>query len=152
MLYYIYQQPKERNTMKIYHHTKDVHLDSIKADGVIKLEGSNLEQMFIDARGFGPAADQWKMCKMQYDLVGRYVWFTEESQSKSTTMIVDMPTTAIEFDTDNVQVKRWYDVGRELMKKGGITKKIVRALNETAKQSGDDPSKWWVSTQAVDLP
>ena len=37
------------------------------------------------------------------------------------------------------------------IKASGLAKKVLRALNEAAKAAGDDPSKWWVSVEAIDL-
>ena len=62
----------------IKHFTNAEHLSSIYADGVLKLEGSNIEYVIPNNIEAIHPSDLtvkmvWKATKMQYNLAGRYV-------------------------------------------------------------------------------
>ena len=87
----------------IKHFTNAEHLSSIYADGVLKLEGSNIEYMIrnnieaIHPSGL-PVNTLWKVMKMQYKLAGRYVWLTEETDVNCITAQRKFEKIAFVFD------------------------------------------------------
>jgi hypothetical protein len=138
----------------IWHFTKSVYLPSIMASGTIFLEGYNTERLIrtTDVNRIDASVNaSWKNLKMQYKLTGRYVWFTEEETLFCSTAIKKFPQTALLFDADEIEAKRWYEVIPTIVTKNKKAKKFVEALIKAAKDAGDNPSKWWITSTDVDI-
>lgn len=140
----------------IKHFTNAENLSNIYADGIIKLEGSNIENAVrknVDAvhpSGM-PLNSVWKAMKMQYKLVGRYVWLTEESDVKCITVQRKFSKKAFVFEAEAIGAKRWMDVAKQAAFKSKKARKFIKAMNESAIANGDDVRKWWVVAHEISL-
>ena len=146
-----------RNYMPlIKHFTNAQYLSSIYADGVLKLEGSNIEYVIrnnIDAihPSGVPVSALWRAMKMQYKLSGRYVWFTEEVDVHCITAQRKFEKKAFVFDAEEIGAKPWLDVAKRIAFKNKKAGKLIKLMNASARASGDDVSKWWVVAHNVDI-
>lgn len=144
------------NMTKVTHFTNAQNLSSIYADGLLKLEGSNIEHI---VRNNIPATHPsgmpinllWKTLKMQYKYAGRYVWLTEENDVKCITAQREFNKKAFVFDADEIGAERWLDVAKRLAMRSKKAGKIIKALNDSARANGDDVSKWWVVKNDVNI-
>lgn len=140
----------------IKHFTNAEHLSSIYADGVLKLEGSNIEHVIrnkVDAyhpSGI-PVKNLWKAMKLQYKYVGRYVWLTEEKDVRCITAQRNFQKEVFTFDAEEIGALRWLDVAKRIAFKSKKARKIIQHMNATARLSGDDVSKWWIVKNDIDL-
>ena len=140
----------------IKHFTNAEQLSSIYADGVLKLEGSNIEYIIrnnieaIHPSGM-PVNTLWKAMKMQYKLAGRYVWLTEETDVNCITAQRKFEKIAFVFDAEEIGAQRWIDVAKRIAFKSKKAGKLIKHLNDTARASGDDITKWWVVKLNVDI-
>lgn len=141
---------------KITHFTNAQNLSSIYADGVLKLEGSNIEHVVrnnipaLHPSGV-PMQLLWKGLKLQYKYAGRYVWLTEEQDVKCITAQRAFTKKAFVFDAEEIGAERWVDVAKRLAMKSKKAAKIIKALNDSARACGDDVSKWWVVKHDIDI-
>jgi len=141
---------------KITHFTKRPHLESIINDGVIYKEGHNY--VTSDARGEMRGTDAlstakrrtWKMLKQQYKLTGRYVWFTEEDSVNCIDAEIACEKVGISFNAEEIGAKRWSEVRKAKMR-SKKAKMLIEALEMAALMVGDEPTKWWVTTNDVAL-
>ncbi len=136
------QLAKLRKTI-VRHYTKPHWLEKILADGVIKTEGSNLTSK----------EPNYKSLMLQYRLIGRYVWFTEDTadsvviqQREVGITSADLPF--FEFNAANIKIERWPDVRKRL---AGTALLFAKILDDAATANGDNPNKWWVSKRPVSL-
>ena len=140
----------------IKHFTNAEHLSSIYADGVLKLEGSNIEYVIrnnieaIHPSGL-PVKTIWKALKMQFKLTGRYVWLTEETDVNCITAQRKFKKIAFVFDAEEIGAQRWMDVAKRIAFKSKKAGKLIKHLNDTARASGDDITKWWVVRHNVGI-
>jgi hypothetical protein len=144
------------NETTLYHYTQQQHLLSIMNDDLLRVEGHNIEQLIRQIHVGNLSADKvrhpsgldiktlWKGMKQQYKLVGRYVWLTEEEDARCITAQRHFEKVRLVFNASDINAKRWTDVMTKKMFASTKAKKLVRYLNETAKKSGDDITKWWV--------
>jgi len=146
-----------RNYMPlIKHFTNAEHLSSIYADGVLKLEGSNIEYIIrnnieaIHPSGM-PVNTLWKAMKMQYKLAGRYVWLTEETDVNCITAQRKFEKIAFVFDAEEIGAQRWTEVAKRIAFKNKKAGRLIKHLNNVARASGDDTTKWWVVRHNVGI-
>lgn len=150
-------------SITIYHYTQREHLDSICSDGILRREGHNIQSIveqvnkgeipihMINHPSGLPISAVWRNLKVQYKLVGRYVWFTEESDVRCITAQQGFQKAMLVAKSDVVGAKRWIDVMRKQSVKSKKAKKNICTLNRTAKCCGDDITKWWVVDRDVPL-
>ena len=133
----------------IHHITWESALPNIIKDGIVKLEGSNLEAYVKSGKHIGKPDQQekswvWKEVKKQIKHTGRYVWFTEDTNVNciGTSEKFNQTKYAIPFYAEDIGAKKWSDVKKTIYNKRG--KKIIKRNDDCAISLGDDISKWWV--------
>ena len=142
---------------QIIHYTNANYVPLILENGWVELEGTNIEKMADNnfqncVGGYGQDLHQtWKCSKLQYKNIGRYVWFSEEDDVKCITAHKEFAKTRLTFNAEEIGAERWSDVAERLMFKSNKAKQIIRVLNGSAKQSGDDVDKWWVVKNKVSI-
>lgn len=146
----------ELNKTKINHITWECHINSIQSDKVIKLEGSNLEKVIRNGNHIGKPnqiyhSNLWRIMKKQFKKTGRYVWFTEEDDVECIGNEDEMnfKKVVIPFYAEDIGAKKWSVIKKTIKDKQG--KKIIKGLEEVAKEMGDDISKWWVCKKPVPI-
>ena len=139
----------------ITHFANVDHKFSILSDRKLKLEGCNMEKIIKDnarngTNGFA-ASMHWKGMKMQYKLIGRYVWFTEENFVNCNRQKHYIDQCAFTFDANKIGAERWVDVAKRLSFKSKKARVYIKIFNDNARANGDDITKWWVCKKEVDL-
>ena len=147
----------------ITHFTNVDNMPSILSDGILKLEGWNVEAAIEQIALGNVSAEQvvhpsgldirylWhQMCK-KYRLIGRYVWLTEENDVRCITSQRYFEKKEIRFDADEINARRWVDVMDQKSKKSIKARKLIKHLNESATKTGDDITKWWVVDTDIPL-
>ena len=137
--------------MKVYHYTKGLHLEKILASEVINLEPASYDDQ----------ADVYT--NKQKEL---YVWLTTEEYVPNIIRPVYQKTASeaqiglTRFSTDprhNVFYRFIFDTSdkrlipwlvRQKKQKGSKLKAQMKGI---AKAAGDDPSKWWVSLEPLEI-
>ena len=140
----------------ITHFTNVDNMPSILSDGILKLEGWNVEAVIEQIALGNVSAEQvvhpsgldirylWhQMCK-KYRLIGRYVWLSEENDVRCITSQRYFEKKEIRFDADEINARRWVDVMDQKSKGSVKARKLIKYLNESATKAGDDIKKWWV--------
>lgn len=147
----------------LYHFTNTTNLQGIVSDGVIRLEGHTIETLvgqinsgLLDERLYAHASGHdlrsvWRFMQLQYKLVGRYVWFTEENNVRCINTEADFEKVALIFDAQAIGAKRWTHVMRKRSLRSNKARKLIRALNQAARQQGDDITKWWIVENEIPL-
>jgi len=141
---------------KIHHITWENALPHIVNDGIVKLEGSNLEELIKSGEHVGRPDQQeksfiWKVMKKQMKHTGRYVWFTEDSTVNciGDSEEMGLKKVGIPFYAEDIGAKKWCDVKKTIYNKRG--RKIIKKTDSYATQIGDDITKWWVVDTEVPL-
>ena len=144
--------------MKITHFTKKAHLHSIKTSGFIELEGFNIEKQALANPNLPSPFGQdisyetlWLDFKKQFQITGRYVWFTEDITCSCISSVTSFEKVAIIFDSEEIGAEKWSDIYNILIHHSNKSKRYLEALNNSAIQNGDDIAKWWVCRERVDL-
>ncbi len=129
----------------IYHYTAPFYVSEIIESGRIELE---LHKYFVELEiaandNIREAKDMMK----SYKYAGRYVWFTTAANSPSAG---PFSTVRFKFCAEDIGAERW-DVCRRkrIQKMGGRAFDEISALERAAIRSGEDPSNWWVCSDAV---
>ena len=138
----------------IKHFTKSMYLPSIMDSGCIFLEGYNTEKAIknYDVNELDASVNStWKNLKLQYKVVGRYVWFTEQDTLLCSTVLQNFSQTPLLFEADDIGAMRWYEIVPRIIAKQKRARKFIDAMHETAIRAGDNPAKWWVTKTAVDI-
>lgn len=137
----------------LYHYTRQDCLPKILKSQRLELEGYNIEQ-FIKSNKYKEMANSeailrhYLLQKNQYKHTGRYVWFTQEEKEIGCNKVDQQ--IQLEFDSNELKVYQWQWVYRsKCTSKKNIA--LMKALNQTAKDNGDDVSKWWVATKPIEL-
>ena len=134
---------KAQNGNVVRHITKHSWFDSIVDDGVIQLEGHNSWAIPEISRA---------TIQKQFQIVGRFVWFTTERRAKCATGIIsqfDEPKLCFEFNITDLQLEKWTDVYNSFTDPYAIL--TAKQMNDSARHVGDDPDKWYVSRVPVSL-
>ena len=127
---------KGRNTVR--HITKHSWFNTIVDQNVLELEGSN-------THAIPNMPGHHDFLQLQYNLVGRYVWFTKQRHAKCAGAASEL---YFEFDQDEMKFEHWPDVVASL---SGKARLLAEGLNVAAKSTGDDPDQWYVSRTPVSL-
>jgi hypothetical protein len=138
----------------IRHFTKSIYVSSILKDGVIHFEGYNTEHAIrtFNVNDLDASVNiSWRGMKLQYKLIGRYVWFTEQDNLYCSTVKKKFSQAPILFDSDEIGALPWREVCSRLVKNNKKAQKFISALHATAKQAGDNPFYWWVCKHEVDM-
>jgi len=117
--------------MKVYHYTKESHLDKIQGDRFIKVGSAIppiLGLVWLTSEKFVP-----NICRPQ-------------DNTLTPARFVDVGYYRFIFDSLNPLIKRWVSYQRTI--KGA--RESVATLNQTARSLIDNPKKWFVSE--VPLP
>lgn len=127
----------------VRHYTKPHWVEQILRDGVIKLEGSNVIQ----------SQPNYHALAQQYKLLGRYVWFTEDTANcvvvtKGAHDLTSTDLPFFEFAANTINIERWSDVRKKLT---GNALLFANRLDDRARLVGDNPNKWWVSKLPVPI-
>jgi len=139
--------------IKIYHFTPKHYSYQIARDGKIITERDTLNKNL--AMCTNPLMDEnWKRSVKQsstilmfsYDLLGSYVWFSENPNGVATATGNDV---RYEFDAGDIGAVRWNEVMGTLTSKK--QKRYLKSLMDAAILNGDDPREWWVTYEAVPL-
>ena len=143
---------------EIYHYTRQSNFEKINLSGFIELEGFTIQQEANNNPDATTPFDQdltysefWLQLKKQFNITGRFVWFTEESSCSCISGLQDFEKVAIKFNSDDIRAKKWTDIVPILMHHSNKSRRMVEQLNQSAIQSGDDISKWWVCSERVDI-
>jgi len=121
----------------VRHITKFSWFNDIVDQNTIALEGNNLAA--ISEAMVAPT-------QKQYDLVGRYVWFTQEKSAVCCRADSDF---YFMFDRNDLQLESWMDICASFT--DPEAKKWAFFMNASAAAMGDDPRKWYVSRTSVSL-
>ncbi len=130
-----------KQDLVLKHYTKPQWVEAIKQDGVLELEGCNIE----------PGHFNWQALQFQYREVGRYVWFTEDTANSVCCMVPGMTSADLPcftFKASDIDVEHWPKVKATLKGKGLA---FANMLDELARENGDNPNKWWVSRKPVSM-
>ena len=117
--------------MKVYHYTKEAHLERILKDGLIKVTVFQMpfpNLIWLTSESFVP-----NFCRPQ-------------DTTLSPPRFVDVAYHRFIFDSADPPIKKWRYYQRTV--KGA--KETVRIFNERAHELKDNPRKWFVSEE--DLP
>jgi len=138
---------------KIYHFTQKHYSYQIARDGEIITEkdklNKNLEMCanpFMDEKWKRSVKQSAPHLMFSYDLLGSYVWFSENPNGVATATGNDV---GYEFDADDIGAVRWNEVMKTLTSKK--QKRYLKSLMDIAISDGDDPREWWVTYEAVPL-
>lgn len=138
--------------MIIHHFTPKRFIKNILESETLWLEAENTRRRAVDMSvpPLQRAQHQktWKELKFSFKKTGRYVWFTEVEEPPFTMSHTNEEILRLSFDTNDFIVKRWKDVYRS---KKGLARQMLDALNQGARDEGDDPDLWWVSTKEIPL-
>lgn len=137
----------------IWHFADISKLEEITESNKLCLEGSLNERGVKE--GFAPLHIQtlWISMKEQFDAVGRYVWFTEQDRYAPKSYAPEQKA-AIQFDSNDIGARKWHYVCKDLKKspKNSSSEYNISLINRSAiNGNGDDPYKWWVVENEVDL-
>ena len=147
----------------LYHFTSTKNLQGIVSDGIVRLEGYGIETIvrqinsgLLDERQYAHASGQdirsvWRVMRLQYKMVGRYVWLTEEDDVRCINALEHFDKVALMFDAQEIGAKRWTDVMRKRSLRSNKARKVIRALNQAARRQGDDITKWWIVEKEIPL-
>lgn len=127
--------------MIVRHFTHPEHIDKICQSGSIALECHNL----------GPATDP--VNQAQYKAQGGLlVWLTEEDHAYNSVR-VGSEHYGFAFDTDTTPgLERWsHRKNRRRAFWSKQQRRMIELQDFTARMLGDDPDRWWVSTEPVSL-
>jgi hypothetical protein len=58
---------------------------------------------------------------------------------------------AFVFDAEEIGAQRWMDVAKRIAFNSKKAGKLIKHLNDTARASGDDITKWWVVRHNVGI-
>ena len=137
----------------LYHYTRQDCLPKILKSQRLELEGYNIEQ-FIKSNKYKEMANSeailrhYLLQKNQYKYTGRYVWFTQEEKEIGCNKVDQQ--IKLEFNSNEFKVYSWiYVTLARCSNEKNIP--IIQALNQTAKDNGDDISKWYVSKKPIEL-
>lgn len=139
---------------KIYHYTKPECLPSILQSGVLQLEGFNNKQLinsgeYLKMPNGNEILNNYQMIKLSYNAIGRYVWFTEENKQLGCNLSKNH-LIGLEFDSEEIKVWKWKMVQLNIQKNKKKTN-FVSIFNKSAKEQGDDISKWWVRKKPLNI-
>ena len=131
---------------KIYHFTQKHYSYQIARDGEIITErdklNKNLEMCanpFMDEKWKRSVKQSAPHLMFSYDLLGSYVWFSENPNGVATATGNDV---GYEFDADDIGAVRWTEVMKTLTSKK--QKRYLKSLMDIAISDGDDPREWWL--------
>lgn len=135
----------------LYHWTSSELLKEILDSKRLELEGHH----YVNGhRERYPVSAQIALDE-QYFGMGRFLWFTESQNYQSSSGETGTKTaktidSAIVISSDQLNVKKWHYVKKE-NQNNAVFMKVAASLDQTAKNLGDNPYDWWVSSEPVDL-
>ena len=118
--------------MKVYHYTKESHLEKILSDGFIRVDPTIppiLGLVWLTSEKFIP-----NICRPQ-------------DNTLTPARFVDVGYYRFIFDSLNPLIKRWVSYQRTI--KGA--RESVATLNQTARGLIDNPKKWFVSEKPLPI-
>lgn len=135
----------------LYHWTSSELLKEILDSKRLELEGHH----YVNGhREKYPVSAQIALDEHYFGM-GRFLWFTESrnyqsSNGQTGTRTAKTIDSAIVISSDQLNVKKWHYVKKE-NQNNAIFMKVAASLDQTAKNLGDNPYDWWVSSEPVDL-
>ena len=118
--------------MKVYHYTKESHLEKILSDGFIRVDPTIppiLGLVWLTSEKFIP-----NICRPQ-------------DNTLTPARFVDVGYYRFIFDSLNPLIKRWVSYQRTIQG----ARESVAALNQTARGLIDNPKKWFVSEEPLPI-
>lgn len=128
---------------KLYHWTSAALMKKILDSKRLELEG---EHFVNNQLSYSPS--QIKDLNEKYSSCGRFVWFTE--RLNHTVPSDQKNEMAISVDSDEVKAQKWHFVKKK-NKDNPAFIKVAKENDNTAKMLGDDPYRWWVVKEGIDL-
>jgi len=138
--------------MKVYHYTKGIHLEKIIESGVINTEPSSYGEDDILNNKKDPQLHVWLTTE-------EYVPNTARPVYRPTRLDIDQYITRYILETSEFDAfyRFIFDTSDKRIIPWSVRQKKVRGsktkayLKSQAKYSGDDISKWWVSSEALEI-
>ena len=135
----------------LYHWTSVQLIKDILKSKRLELEGHH----YVNGLRDKYSISNQKVLDEHYNNMGRYLWFTESDKYQSSvgeqgTALAKKMEAAIIISSDQIQVKKWHYLKKE-NKHNADFMKVAAHLDKIAKDKGDDPYDWWVSSVAVEL-
>jgi hypothetical protein len=124
--------------MIITHFTDSRHAELINESGYIDLEGCNAK------RGWDlmPRSQRRKI----YKLIGRHAWLTQSE----TCQTAAYTSVAYQFRSEDIGARPWREY-KQRFKNSKIKWRMVEALDESARDSGDNPDDYWLVDKPISL-
>lgn len=132
---------------EIHHFTQVDQWKQIVESQKLLLEGSD----FLENEGkYAARSLEWaRLLKKQYEVIGRYVWFTQSSIYKANGDI-SSHRFGVTVYAEDVGAKRWHYLKRENQNNPEFTAE-AKLMDKQAKARGDNPYDWWVVDHEIDL-
>ena len=134
----------------ITHFTNILHLESIKRERMIYREFVNYYRKGFSSKGLPrEISEQIDDIKKTFELVPRYVWFTEANDYNCAYIPKGM-LVPLQFDANEINAERWSVVRKKFayhQKKW----QFVQSLEATARDAGEDPERYFVTTHPIKL-
>ena len=139
------------STPKIINHfTNILHLESIKRERMIYREFVKYYRKGFSAKGLPrEISEQIDDIKKTFELVPRYVWFTEANDYNCAYIPKGM-LVPLQFDANEINAERWSVVRKKFayhQKKW----QFVQSLEATARDAGEDPERYFVTSHPIKL-
>lgn len=136
----------------VWHWSNASRVGDIKESGKILLEGSNNERAVKAGTAPLQIASLWARMLKQYEVVGRYVWLTEQNRYAPKSF-KPQDKVGFLFEAQEINAKKWHYIQKDLKKTGrDDVVSWIATLNRTAeKNNGDDPYKWWCVDKEITL-
>lgn len=123
------------------HFTHPSRLNKIFSDGLIKLEGHIYYDNTLKDFAF---SQQVEFVQFSYDLIGRYVWFTE-AETLLCNDYQQHEMASLIFDADEIGAKRW-SIFKKRFAYHQKKWKLIQSLDNTTDDNTDD---WWICLEPV---
>jgi len=142
----------------ITHFTKEHYLQEILSSECLMQEGCNIKKLVQSPPNDMLTLEkimlekQWRLFNMQYKAIGRYVWFTEEQHANCVTALANVETVGLDFFAEDIRALPWSSVKKQIWHRNkGCAQIFLSALEQSARNAGDNPDKWWVCKKTVNM-
>ena len=134
----------------ITHFTNILHLESIKRERMIYREFVKCYRKGFSAKGLPrEISEQIDDIKKTFELVPRYVWFTEANDYNCAYIPKGM-LVPLQFDANEINAERW-SVVRKKFAHHQKKWQFVQSLEATARDAGEDPERYFVTSHPIKL-
>ena len=124
--------------MIITHFTDSRHAELINECGYIDLEGCNAK------RGWDNIPRSQR--RLIYSLIGRHAWLTQSNTCETAAY----NSVAYQFRSEDIGAKPWREY-KQRFKNSKNKWRMVEALDDSARDSGDNPDDYWLVDVRIPL-